>query len=74
MDVCENPDGFGGDRRFSFVLRSHPGLINLFTGEARNRLLQIDRKPRSSVRAKLHNAQPVASAPRPAAKSKDMEL
>ncbi len=160
VDVCENPDGFGGDRRLGFVLSSHSGLINLFTNEARHQLLltlpltkediqqeaqrllnelrsqqdpnspggahfmaklsdnfmarasskdQMDlrkmfqikgcflgdmkdrpglflfvpkdadrslplRKPRASVRTKLQEAQPVASAPKPAAKKKGMEL
>ena len=159
IDVCENPDGFGSDRQCELVLRSHPGLINIFTSEARHQLLltlpltseevrqeaerllkelqrqtepnspsgthymaklsedfmarasstdtyqipdmfQIKntflsnlkdrpglfffvpkdadrslplRKPRASVRAKLHDAQPVVSAPRPAAKDKGMD-
>ncbi len=160
VDVCENPDGFGGDRRFGFVLNSHSGLINLFTNEARHQLLltlpltkediqqeaqrllnelrsqrepnspngshfmaklsddfmarasskdQMElrkmfqlkgcflgdmkdrpglflfvpkdadrsvplRKPRASVRTKLKEAQPVASATRPNPNNKDMEL
>ena len=159
IDVCENPDGFGSDRQCELVLRSHPGLINIFTSEARHQLLltlpltseevrqeaerllnelqrrtepnspsgshfmakisddfmarassndqmelrklfQIKgcfltdmkdrpglflfvpkdadrslplRKPRASVRTKLHDAQPVASAPKPAARNKGMD-
>ncbi len=159
IDVCENPDGFGNDRQCELVLRSHPGLINIFTSEARHQLLltlpltseevrqeaerllnelqrrtepnspseshfmakisddfmarassndqmelrklfQIKgcfladmkdrpglflfvpkdadrslplRKPRASVRTKLHDARPVASAPKPAAKNKGMD-
>ena len=39
IDVCENPDGFGNDRQCELVLRSHPGLINIFTSEARHQQL-----------------------------------
>ena len=39
VDVCKNPDGFGNDRQCELVLRSHPGLINIFTSEARHQLL-----------------------------------
>ena len=159
IDVCENPDSYGNDRQCELVLRSHPGLINIFIDEARHqqlltlpltteeirqeaevllkrlqkqtepnspsgthymaklsedfmarassndqmelrKLFQIKgcyfsslkdrpgvfifvpkdadrslplRKPRASVRTKLHDAQPVASAPRPAAKDKSMD-
>ena len=159
IDVCENPDGFGNDRQCELVLRSHPGLINIFTSEARHQLLltlpltseevrqeaerllnelqrrtepnspnethfmaklsddfmarassndqmelrklfQIKgcfladmkdrpglflfvpkdadrsiplRKPKASVRAKLHDTQPVASTPKPVAKNKGMD-
>ena len=159
VDVCDDLHSFGGDKRFDFVLRSHPGLINIFTSEARHQQLltlpltteeirqeaegllkqlqrqtepnspsgtyymaklsedfmarasstdtyqipdmfQIKniflsnlkdrpglfffvpkdadrslplRKPRASVLTKLHDAQPVASAPRPAAKDKGMD-
>ena len=160
IDVCENPDSYGNDRQCELVLRSHPGLINIFIDEARHqhlltlpitgedirreaerllnelqrrkepnspngshfmaklsddfmarassndqielrKLFQIKgcflgdmkdrpgvflfvpkdadrslplRKPRASVRTKLHDAQPVASTPKSAAKSKGMEL
>ncbi len=159
VDVCEDRDDFNGDKRLEFTLRSHPGLVNLFIGEARHQQLltlpltseeirqeaegllkqlqrqtepnspsgtyymaklsedfmarasstdtyqipdmfQIKntflsnlkdrpglfffvpkdadrslplRKPRASVRAKLHDAQPVASTPRPAAKDKGID-
>ena len=160
VDICENRDDYFGDKRLEFTLRSHHGLINMFTSEVRHQQLltlpltseeirqeaegllkqlqrqtepnspsgtyymaklsedfmarasstdtyqipdmfQIKntflsnlkdrpglfffvpkdadrslplRKPRASVRAKLHDAQPVASAPRPATKNKGMEL
>ncbi len=160
VDVCDDTHSFGGDRRFDFVLRSHPGLINIFTSEARHqqlltlpltnadvrqeaerlldelqrrkepnspngthfmaklsddyvarassddqkalcKMFQIKgcyfgtlkdqhgvflfapkdadrslplRKPRASVRTKLHDTQPVAPAPKSAAKNKGMEL
>ena len=159
IDVCENPDGFGNDRQCELVLRSHPGLVNIFISEVRHQLLltlpltneeirqeaegllkelqrqrepnspsgnyymaklsddfmarasssdtyqipdmfqikntflsnlkdrpgvflfvpkDADRSlplqnPRASVRAKLHDTQPVASAPKPAAKNKGMD-
>ena len=160
IDVCKNPDGFGNDRQCELVLRSHPGLVNIFISEARHQLLltlpltdeeirqeaegllnelqrrtepnspsgnyymaklsddfmarasssdtyqipdmfqikntflsnlkgrpgvfffvpkDADRslplcKPRASVRAKLHDTQPVASAPKHPSKKKGMEL
>ena len=159
VDICENRDDFNGDKRLEFTLRSHHGLINMFTSEVRHQQLltlpltteeirqeaegllkqlqrqtepnspsgtyymaklsedfmarasstdtyqipdmfQIKntflsnlkdrpglfffvpkdadrslplRKPRASVLTKLHDAQPVASTPRPAAKDKSMD-
>ena len=159
IDVCENPDSYGNDRQCELVLRSHPGLINIFIDEARHqhlltlpitgedirreaerllnelqrrkepnspngshfmaklsddfmarassndqielrKLFQIKgcflgdmkdrpgvflfvpkdadrglplRKPRTSVRTKLHEAQPVPSTPKPAAKNKGID-
>ena len=160
VDICENRDDFNGDKRLEFTLRSHHGLINMFTSEVRHqqlltlpltteeirqeaegllkqlqrqtepnspsgthymaklsddyvarassddqtalcKMFQIKgcyfgtlknlhgvflfaprdadrslplRKPRASVRAKLHDTQPVASTPKPATKNKGMEL
>jgi len=40
VPVCENPDGFGGDRNTDFVVdRPHAGLIDLFITEARKSYL-----------------------------------
>lgn len=40
IPVCENPDGFGGDRNVYFVVdRSHPGLTDLFVTQARKSYL-----------------------------------
>ena len=159
VDICENRDDYFGDKRLEFTLRSHHGLINMFTSEVRHqqlltlpltndeirqeaerllkelqrrdepnspngshfmaklsddfmarassndqmelrKLFQIKgcflgdmkdrpglflftpkdadrslplRKPRASVRTKLHDAQPAASTPKPAAKDKGLD-
>ena len=52
-------------------LKDRPGVF-IFVPKDADRSLPL-RKPRASVRTKLHDAQPVASAPRPAAKDKSMD-
>lgn len=47
IPVCEDPDGFGGDRNVYFVVdRPHPGLTDLFLTQVRKAYaLEQEKKP-----------------------------
>ena len=53
-------------------LKDRPGVF-IFAPKDADRSLPL-RKPRASVRAKLHDTQPVTSTPKPASKNNNMEL
>ena len=68
IPIHPNPDAWGADRNASFVVNSHPGLINLFLSTVRQEYCQKQEKAhRPSVRAKLQ-ATPKTTSPKHSAK------
>ena len=68
VDIPPNPDSFGFERNYEFVVDSHAGLTDLFVSQARR---EVERQPRTSVREQLKQAQekaekkpPVQAAPK----------
>ena len=54
VDIPPNPDSFGFERNYEFVVNSHAGLTDLFVSQARR---EAERQPRASVREQLKQAQ-----------------
>ena len=72
IPVCENKDGFGGDRNCYFVVNSHPGLTALFVTQARKEYALTQQQEKPSVRQKL-KTQPERNAPKISAHFKGQE-
>lgn len=50
--IPEDKDPWGGDRNIEFVVQgAHPGLVDLFTSQARKEVAELEKKP--SVKEKL---------------------
>ncbi len=59
--IPEDKDPWGGDRNIDFVVQgAHPGLVDLFTSQARKEAAELEKKP--SVKEKLTVAK---SEPKP---------
>ncbi len=51
--IPEDKDPWGGDRNIDFVVQgAHPGLVDLFTSQARKEVAELEKKP--SVKDKLN--------------------
>ena len=71
IPIHVNPDAWVADRNTSFVVNSHPGLINLFLSTVRQEYCQKQEKAhKPSVRARLQNQQ-VKNSPKISANKKE---
>ncbi len=69
--IPEDKGPWGGDRNIDFVVQgAHPGLVDLFTSQARKEVAEIEKKP--SVREKLNAVKAEAKMKAPT-KSKGQE-
>lgn len=69
--IPEDKDPWGGDRNIEFVVHgAHPGLVDLFTSQARKEVAELEKKP--SVKDKL-NAVKAEQKPKAPTKSKGQE-
>ena len=69
--IHEDKDPWGGDRNIEFVVHgAHPGLVDLFTSQARKEVAELEKKP--SVKDKL-NAVKAEPKPKAPTKSKGQE-
>lgn len=69
--IPEDKDPWGGDRNTEFVVQgAHPGLVDLFTSQARKEVAELEKKP--SVKEKLTAAKS-EQKPKVPAKSKGQE-
>ena len=79
IPVYEDKDGFGDDRRTSFVVNSHSGLTDLFVAQARKEQLLSQEKSKEAAHGKsvnkdrasvLDKLQKKTAAPKPPANGK----
>lgn len=69
--IPEDKDPWGGDRNIEFVVQgAHPGLVDLFTSQARKEFAELEKKP--SVKEKLTAAKS-EQKPKTPTKSKGQE-
>lgn len=69
--IPEDKDPWGGDRNIEFVVQgAHPGLVDLFTSQARKEVAELEKKP--SVKEKLTAAKS-EQKPKTPTKSKGQE-
>lgn len=69
--IPQDKDPWGGDRNIDFVVQgAHPGLVDLFTSQARKEVAEIEKKP--SVKDRLNAVKAEAKMKAPT-KSKGQE-
>lgn len=69
--IHQDKDPWGGDRNIDFVVQgAHPGLVDLFTSQARKEVAELEKKP--SVKDKLNAVKAEAKMKAPT-KSKGQE-
>ncbi len=69
--IFQDKDPWGGDRNIDFVVQgAHPGLVDLFTSQARKEVAELEKKP--SVKDKLNAVKAEAKMKAPT-KSKGQE-
>lgn len=69
--IPQDKDPWGGDRNIDFVVQgAHPGLVDLFTSQARKEVAELEKKP--SVKDKLNAVKAEAKTKAPT-KSKGQE-
>lgn len=69
--ILQDKDPWGGDRNIDFVVQgAHPGLVDLFTSQARKEVAEIEKKP--SVKDRLNAVKAEAKMKAPT-KSKGQE-
>lgn len=69
--ILQDKDPWGGDRNIDFVVQgAHPGLVDLFTSQARKEVAELEKKP--SVKDKLNAVKAEAKMKAPT-KSKGQE-
>lgn len=77
VPVTPNKDAWGGDRNTSYVVSSHPGLVNLFISDARKEVAarSQEKQKKPSVLKKLQAAKAISAATPSVHKNKsEMEL
>ena len=77
VPVTPNKDAWGGDRNTSYVVSSHPGLVNLFISDARKEVAarSQEKQKKPSVLKKLQAAKAISVATPSVHKNKsEMEL